>query len=115
MAQEKTGFIPDFRLSKSTLVGSGKDLPFWMVSNQNGIFTLHNPSYLLFQAGLSRSLERDPNKKWGYTYGANMAYDYAGASDFQPNEYWLGFRFHQLILKAGAQSDPIIYGGLTST
>jgi len=25
------------------------------------------------------------------------------------------YRFHQLILKAGAQSDPIIYGGLSST
>ena len=31
---------------------------------------------------------------------------------------WLGFRFHELILKAGAQSDPPAgagYGGLSST
>jgi len=86
-----------------------------MVSNQNGVFTLHNSSYQLFQAGLSRGLERDTLKKWGYTYGAKMVYGFAGTSDFHPNEYWLGLRLHQLILKAGVQSDPIIYGGLSST
>lgn len=115
MAQEKSGFTPDFRLSQTSAVSSGKDLPFWMVSNQNGTYALHNSSYLLFQAGLRRDLDRDTLKKWGYTYGVHMVYGIAGTSDFQPNEYWVGFRFHQLILKAGAQSDPIIYGGLSST
>ena len=115
MAQQKDGFEPDFRLSQTSAVSSGKDLPFWMTSNQNGIYALHNASYFLLQAGLRRDLERDTLKKWGYTYGANMVYGIAGTSDFQPNEYWLGFRFHELILKAGAQSDPVIYGGLSST
>ena len=118
MAQEKTGFTPDFRLSQSSAVSSGKDLPFWMISNQNGIYSLHNSSYLLLQAGLNRSLDRDTLKKWSYTYGANMVYGLAGTSDFQPNEYWFGFRFHQVILKAGAQSDPPAFagsGGLSST
>ena len=115
MAQEKTGFTPDFRLSQTSALSSGKDLPFWMTSNQNGVYALHNSSYFLLQAGINRSLDRDTLKKWGYTFGANMVYGIAGTSDFQPNEYWLGFRFHQLILKAGAQSDPVIYGGLSST
>ena len=115
MAQQKDGFEPDFRLSQTSAVSSGKDLPFWMTSNQNGVYALHNSSYFLLQAGINRSLDRDTLKKWGYTYGANMVYGIAGTSDFHPNEYWLGFRFHQLILKAGAQSDPIIYGGLSST
>ena len=79
MAQEKTGFTPDFRLSQTTAVSSGEDLPFWMTSNQNGIYTLHNSSYMLFQAGLNRSLDRDTLKKWG---GANMVYGFAGSSDF---------------------------------
>jgi hypothetical protein len=115
MAQQKDSFVPDVRLSQSTLVSTGNDLPFWMVTNQNGVFTMQNSSYLLFQAGLNRGLDRDTLKKWGYTYGANMVGGIAGTSDFHPNEYWLGIRFHQLILKAGAQSDPIIYGGLSST
>jgi len=51
MAQEKSGFVPDFRLSQTMAVSSGEDLPFWMTSNQNGIYTLHKPIYLLFQAG----------------------------------------------------------------
>lgn len=115
VAQEKTDIVPNFHLSLTTAVSSGEDLPFWMTSNQNGFYTMHNSSYMLFQAGLSRSLERDTLKKWGYTYGATMVYGYAENSDFHPNEYWLGFRFHKLILKAGAQSDPILYGGLSST
>ncbi len=115
VAQDKNSLTPDFHFIQSTAVSSGSDLPFWMTSNQNGVYTLHNSSYMLFQAGLSRSLDRDTLKKWGYTYGANMVYGIAGASDFHPDEYWLGFRFHKLTLKAGAQSDPIIYGGLSST
>ena len=115
MAQEKEGFVPDFHLSQTSVVSSGDDLPFWITSNQNGVYTLHNSSYFLFQAGLNRGLERDTLKKWSYTYGANMVYGYAGTTDFHQNEYWLGLRFHKLILKAGAQSDPVIYGGLSST
>lgn len=85
MAQEKTGFLPDFKLSENTSVSSGNDLPFWMITNQNGVFALHNSSYLLLQAGINRGLERDTLKKWGYTYGTNMVYGIAGTSDFHPN------------------------------
>ena len=90
MAQQKDGFEPDFRFSQTTSVSSGEDLPFWMTSNQNGIYTLHNSSYMLFQAGLNRSLDRDTLKKWGYTYGANMVYGFAGSSDFMRMliNYW---------------------------
>jgi hypothetical protein len=82
MAQEKSGFTPDFRFSQTTSVSSGNDLPFWMTSNQNGVYTLHNSSYFLLQAGLRRDFERDTSKRWGYTYGANMVYGIAGTSDF---------------------------------
>ena len=114
-AQEKNGLYPEFRASLSTSVSSGNDLPFWMVSNINGIFTLNNPDYLLLQAGLKRGLERDSLKKWGYTYGGNMFYSWAGITDFHPNEYYIGLRFRSLILKIGAEADPVIYGGLSST
>ena len=53
-----------------------------MTSNQNGIYTLHNSSYMLFQAGLNRSLDRDTLKKWG---GTNLVYGLAGSSNFHPN------------------------------
>ena len=114
-AQEKNGFAPQVSLGETTLVSSGKDLPFWMSSNQNGTISLHNPTYLLFQAGIRRGLERDSLKKWGYTYGGNLVYGLAGGSDFQPNQYWLGVRYRSVILKAGAEADPVIYGGLSST
>ena len=114
-AQEKTGLVPQVSVGETTLISSGNDLPFWMSSNKNGTISLHNPTYLLFQAGLRRGLECDSLKKWGYTYGGNMVYGLAGGTDFQPNQYWFGVRYHSLILKAGAEADPIIYGGLSST
>ena len=67
--QDKTGFAPDFRFSQTSAVSSGKDLPFWMTSNQNGVYALHNSSYFLLQAGINRSLDRNTLKKWG---GAKM-------------------------------------------
>ena len=114
-AQEKNGFAPQFSLGETTLVSSGKDLPFWMSSNQDGTISLHNPTYLLFQVGIRRGLERDSIKKWGFTYGGNLVYGLAGGSDFQPNQYWLGVRYRSFILKAGAEADPVIYAGLSST
>ena len=114
-AQEKNGLAPQVSLKETTLVSSGNDLPFWMSSNQNGTISLHNPTYLLFQAGIRRGLERDSLKKWGYTYGGNLVYGLAGGTNFQPNQYWFGVRYRSIILKAGAESDPVTYGGLSST
>ena len=90
VAQQKTGFAPDFQLSQTSAISSGKELPFWMTSNQNGVYSLHNSSYFLLQAGINRSLDRDTLKKWGYTYGANMVYGIAGTSDFMRMliNYW---------------------------
>ena len=114
-AKKRNGFTPEVNISQTTLVSSGSDLPFWMVSNSNGVFSLHHSGYLLFQAGLKRGLERDSLKKWGYTYGTNLVLGQAGSSDFFPNEYWLGLRYHSFILKVGAEAEPVRYGGLSST
>jgi hypothetical protein len=115
LAQEEKNRLPEIKASFGSYVSSGEDLPFWLVSNQNGIFTMQNNTYQLFQLGLERSLKQDSLKKWGLTYGANLVYGYAGASDFQVNQYWLGARYKWLVMRLGAQSDPILYGGLSST
>lgn len=112
---QKPGFAPVFNTSFSSYASSGDDLPFWMTANQNGAFTMQNNTYQLVQAGLSRSLERDSAKTWGYMYGANFVFGYAGASDFQVNQYWAGLRYKWLILRAGAKPEPIRYAGLSST
>ena len=92
-SQEKNGSFADFTASGTTLVSSGKDLPFWMTANNNGDFAFHQSTYLLFKAGFKRGLERDSLKKWGYTYGGNMVCGLAGSSEFHPGEYWFGLRY----------------------
>ena len=105
----------DFKVSFNTYLSSGNDLPFWLTSNHNGVFSLHNSNYQLVQAGFSKEFEKDSISKWDYTWGANLVYGYGGKSDFQANQYWIGMRHKWFIIKAGAQSDPILYGGLSST
>ena len=113
-AQEKKGKT-DFNVSFGTYISSGDELPFWLTANQNGIFTMQNSNYELIQAGFAKKLETDSTSKWDYTWGANFVYGYANTSDFQANQYWFGIRHKWLIIKAGAQADPILYGGLSST
>ena len=113
-AQEKKG-TTDFNVSFGTYVSTGNDLPFWMTTNQNGVFTMQNSNYQLFQAGFARKFEADSVSNWSYTWGANLVYGYAGKSDFQANQYWFGMRHKWFVIKAGAQSDSILYGGLSST
>jgi hypothetical protein len=114
-AQEEKNKIPEINASFGSYVSSGNDLPFWLVSNQNGIFTMKNRSYQLFQLGLEPGLKQDSLKKWDITYGTNLVYGYAGASDFQVNQYWAGARYKWLVMKLGAQPDPVLYAGLSST
>ncbi|HEY3388612.1 MAG TPA: capsule assembly Wzi family protein [Prolixibacteraceae bacterium] len=114
IAQEKKGKT-DFNVSFDTYVSSGEDLPFWLTSNKNGIFSQHNANYQLIQAGFTKKLIPDSLSSWSYTWGGNLVYGYGGKSDFQANQYWFGARYKWLVIKAGAQADPILYGGLSST
>jgi hypothetical protein len=90
-AQEKKGKT-DFNVSLDTYLSSGNDLPFWLTSNKNGVFSMQNSNYQLLQAGFSKKLLPDSVNKWSYTWGANLVYGYGGKSDFQANQYWLGLR-----------------------
>jgi len=113
-AQEKKGKT-DFNISLGTYVSSGEDLPFWLTSNKNGVFSQHNGNYQLIQTGFSKLFEPDSVHKWSYTWGANLVYGYGSKSDFQANQYWFGLRHKWFIIKTGAHSDSILYGGLSST
>ncbi|MCX6237095.1 MAG: hypothetical protein NTY07_05965, partial [Bacteroidia bacterium] len=114
LAQEKKGQT-DYNVSFDAYLSSGNDLPFWLTSNRNGVFSLQNNNYQLIQFGLSEELKPDSVTRWGYTCGANLVYGIGGRSDFQVNQYWMGLRHKWFIIKAGAQADPILYGGLSST
>ena len=113
-AQEKKQQT-DFKVSFDTYLSSGKDLPFWMTSNRDGIFSLHNSNYQLIQAGFSKELATDSSRTLDYTWGANFVYGYGGKSDFQANQYWIGLRHKWFVIRAGAKSDPVLYEGLSST
>ena len=105
----------NFNVSVNSFLSSGEDLPFWITSNRNGVFSLKNSNYQLLQAGFTRELEIKSIRKWDYTWGLNLVSGFGGKTDFQANQYWFGLRRKWFVIKAGAQSDPILYEGLSST
>ncbi len=105
----------DYKISFGTYLSSGNELPFWMTSNRDGVFSLSNNNYQLIQAGFEKKFDPASSGTWDFTWGAHLVYGYGGKSDFQANQYWLGVRHQKIILKAGAQSDPALYRGLSST
>ena len=106
---------PDLSVSLHTNLSSGSDLPFWMVSNQNGVYSLSGSSYQLAQFSLQKRMNPDSDRDWDFSYGANLVYGYANESDWMVNQYWAGVRYHWLELEAGARSNQVIYSGLSST
>jgi len=114
-SQERNN-LPEINASIGSHHSSGENLPFWMTSNQNGVFTMNGSNYQLLQFGFERKLQQDSLKKWGLFYGSNLVYGHSGGgSDFQLNQYWIGARYKWIIMKAGAQADPVLYSGLSST
>jgi hypothetical protein len=87
IAQEKKANT-DFNVSFGSYLSSGSDLPFWLTSNKNGVFSMQNSNYQLIQAGFLKEFESDSVRKWSCTWGANLVYGYGGKSDFQANQYW---------------------------
>ncbi len=113
-AQDNNGKT-DLKVSLNSFASTGTELPFWITSNHNGVFTMESKNYQLLQAGFTRFLVDGSKNKWDYTWGANLVYGYGGKSDFQANEYWVGARYKWLNIIVGAKADPILYGGLSST
>lgn len=110
-----TAFSQNITLDIRSYASSGNDLPFWFTANQRGVFTQENSTYQLGQLEINRDLSPNNNKTWDFTYGTNLVYGLAKSSQTQINQYFAGVRFKKLVFTAGAQSDPVYYGGLSST
>jgi len=105
----------DFTISFNSYASTGKALPFWMTSNQNGAFTSENGYYQLFRAGFAHELVKDSLKKWDFTYGTTIIAGIGDKTGIQFNQYWLGARQKWLNIKIGAKSDTVRFAGLSHT
>ncbi|MCK9639111.1 MAG: capsule assembly Wzi family protein [Prolixibacteraceae bacterium] len=106
---------PTFYASFRSYASTGKDLPFWFKANQNGTPPLDDNATQLLRTGFFRNMDIDTSYPWDYCYGTELVGGYTGKSYFQPNQYWAGIRYQWLVVKAGAEADPVRFGGLSST
>jgi hypothetical protein len=111
---QKENSSPAVYASFHSYASTGEELPFWLRANQNGAFQVGNSATQLLRAGIFQPMNRD-SSSWGFTYGADLVAGSAGETYFQPNQYWLGVRFHKIVVQAGSQADPVRFGGLSTT
>lgn len=113
MAQEERGVLA-VNTSLASYTSSGKDLPFWLKSNQDGVFSSAYNLTQLLRTGFSRSFGNSV-KGLDYTFGAEVVAGYGDKLYYQPNQYWIGVKYDWVTLKFGAEADPVRFGGLSST
>ena len=113
-AQEESGTL-SANASLASYASTGKDLPFWLRSNQDGVFQSPNSITQLLRTGFSRSFETGGSGKWDYTFGAEIVAGYGDKIYYQPNQYWVGARYDWLTMRIGAEADSVRFGGLSST
>ncbi len=114
-AQNTEDSKPDYFVRYSTYIATGDSLPFWMTTNQNGVFTKANGNYQLVQIGVLQDYSAAPSNKLSTAYGANLVYGSSSSASFHLNQYWLGFRYHHFVGEIGAKAQPIRFGGLSHT
>ena len=113
-AQEEGGTL-SANASLASYASTGRDLPFWLRSNQNGVFQSPNNITQLLMTGFNRTFDTSVSGKLDYTFGTEIVAGYGDKIYFQPNQYWVGARYDWLTMRLGAEADPVRFGGLSST
>ena len=98
-----------------TLFSSGANLPFWMTSNQNGIFDRESSDFQYIDFNVSREFQLKGNTKPDYTFGLRTLGIRGNDKSFQLNTWFAGAKYKFLVLKAGAFPNQTILGGLSSS
>jgi hypothetical protein len=114
-AQEPDSSKTVFSVSFNSYASTGKDLPFWLRSNQNGAFTSENGYYQLLRAGFAHGEVSDSTKNWDFSYGTTMIAGIGTKAGLQMNQYWFGARYKWLKVKLGARNDSVRFAGLSHT
>jgi len=115
VGQEHDSVKRKFTVSFNTYASSGKDLPFWFTTNQNGTFTSENGYYQLLKLGFKHPFAADSLKKWNFMYGTTMIVGAVNNASFQPNQYWISARHKWFNIKIGALNDSVRFAGLSHT
>lgn len=105
----------NLKLSFSTSISTGKKLPFWLTTNQNGIFTNDKNSYQILNLEINKPYNKFNISIWGLGYGAQIISSYGSKMTLIPISYWVDAHYKYIILSIGAKPAPIRYEGLSST
>lgn len=90
--------LPSYILGTGGSVSTGRQNPFWLVSNQFGKPSLNSASGFL-SARLEAS--EDTSKTFDYTYGLELFERYDGSNKFWIHQAYFKVRLHFLYFRAG--------------
>jgi hypothetical protein len=89
---------PKYFVETGATGGLGKQTPFWLVSNKNGLSTLNKNSIYL-RTGFSSSLSNDKN--FDYSYGLDLYNRYDTKNNFKLHQAYLKFKVYCFTLQGG--------------
>lgn len=104
----------EYLLEMNGFAGSEKNLPFWMVSNQNG--KVRNADHASLFGEWHYSSFNDSTSTWNLYAGASvLGFTQSNRNKLEINTAYVTGRFKKLLLTLGSLSTPQAYGGLSST
>ncbi|TVQ06455.1 MAG: hypothetical protein EA361_19780 [Bacteroidetes bacterium] len=96
-------YLPEIQLEVTGHTGSGGQMPFWMVSNQHGKYSLDGTGAM---AGLRFISQGDTTREWNFAYGLEALSRLDNSSKLWIQQGWAELNYRQLIrLRAGIQEE----------
>ncbi|WP_461629824.1 capsule assembly Wzi family protein [Labilibaculum euxinus] len=108
-AQKKT----NYEIGASSAVGTDNNLPFWLLSNQNGIVPTHG--YVMGDLSLGMNFEENQNESFDFMWKASGLVYTGKESKLMVNHLYGGIRWRFIHFYIGQKSHAQKYDGLSST
>jgi len=101
-----------YKVEAITSVSSADKLPFWLVSNKNGIIPEKRSDLLYVNLFKDYSSSNDYSG-FDYSFGIDAATSYQYSSRALINQYYASLKYKKFKLLAGAKNVDVLYDGLS--
>jgi len=101
-AFSQTVKMPEYNIEAGSILSSGRQTPFWLISNQYGIVSPEKFNGLL---GISFRSTESENKRLDYDYELEITDRQTDRNKLYLNQAWLGFKIYFVKLEGGLKEE----------
>lgn len=100
-----------YKVEAATSITTSNKLPFWIVSNKNGIVSDNRTDYI--SLNLLKNYSKNNISNFDYSFGIELASSYQYSKYAILNQYYASLKYKKIQLIAGAKNTEILYDGLS--